>query len=350
MNRRLFLPLTMLLIAALLTKVQIGVAAEAEETMLSYDDGVPEGNVWPVEEGPMAVVYFDPPWSCQILEIYVYITGISGDPAVDSFHVYVYGVEEDEVVYDFLGSVADVEWMYWDVRDERVGVNGSFEIMLEWLNPLWPEIGTDYSDPDGYSFLVGVDGEVTRVETYDLMIRAKVRPLDADGDGLKVWEEEDLGTDPTKADTDGDGLDDKNEVDLNTDPTKVDTDGDGLDDKKEVDIGTDPKKTDTDGDGLNDGAEVNTYNSDPLKTDTDGDGLDDKREADLGTDLLKTDTDGDFWNDQLEASLSSILIFNPTSFLLPNGAIVGLVVIITVAIVITKKRRAAPPPPPPPPS
>lgn len=50
---------------------------------------------------------------------------------------------------------------------------------------------------------------------------------DEDGDGLDLYEELLLGTDPTKADTDGDGISDGDEVSTKTSPTNPDSDGDG---------------------------------------------------------------------------------------------------------------------------
>jgi len=87
--------------------------------------------------------------------------------------------------------------------------------------------------------------------------------FDADGDGLKNGEEEDLGTDPEVADTDGDGVDDGAEVEAGTDPLDEDSDDDGLSDGGEVDAGTDALNADTDDDGYPDGAEVDA-GSDPL--------------------------------------------------------------------------------------
>ncbi len=64
---------------------------------------------------------------------------------------------------------------------------------------------------------------------------------DADGDGLTLAEEEDLGTDPDNPDTDGDGLQDGDEVHTHgTDPNAADSDGDGWDDGDEVGDNTDP--------------------------------------------------------------------------------------------------------------
>ena len=40
-----------------------------------------------------------------------------------------------------------------------------------------------------------------------------IAPMDSDGDGLKDWYEEELGTDPDNPDTDGDGLNDKEDPD-----------------------------------------------------------------------------------------------------------------------------------------
>ncbi len=86
---------------------------------------------------------------------------------------------------------------------------------------------------------------------------------DADGDGLTNANEQQLGTDPTKADTDGDGLADNEEIQTyQTDPLKADTDGDGLADGQEAGV-TDPLKTDTDGDGTSDSDEELIYGTDP---------------------------------------------------------------------------------------
>jgi thiol-disulfide isomerase/thioredoxin len=89
---------------------------------------------------------------------------------------------------------------------------------------------------------------------------------DADGDGLKNGEEEDLGLDPDNADSDDDGLDDGEEVDMGSDPLAPDTDGDGLLDGDEVDLGTDVDNADTDGDGYNDHDE-DYEGTDPLDED-----------------------------------------------------------------------------------
>jgi len=89
---------------------------------------------------------------------------------------------------------------------------------------------------------------------------------DADGDGLKNGEEEDLGLDPDDADSDDDGLDDGAEIDLGSDPLEPDSDGDGLLDGDEVDLGTDVNNPDTDGDGYNDHDE-DYEGTDPLDED-----------------------------------------------------------------------------------
>jgi hypothetical protein len=86
---------------------------------------------------------------------------------------------------------------------------------------------------------------------------------DADGDGLSNDDEQQRGTDPSKADSDGDGLSDGDEVQTyQTNPLKADTDGDGLSDGQEAG-NTDPLKTDTDGDGTSDGDESLIYGTDP---------------------------------------------------------------------------------------
>jgi hypothetical protein len=86
---------------------------------------------------------------------------------------------------------------------------------------------------------------------------------DEDSDGLTNGDEQQRGTDPTKADTDGDALSDADEVNTHgTDPLKADTDEDNMRDDAELDY-TDPNNADSDGDGTPDGDEVFIYGTDP---------------------------------------------------------------------------------------
>lgn len=137
---------------------------------------------------------------------------------------------------------------------------------------------------------------------------------DYDGDGLKNWEEVELGSDMRNPDTDGDGLTDGEEVrEYKTGPTTPDTDGDGLHDGAEVRTHrTDPLKADTDGDNLRDGAEVRDHLTDPLKADTDGDGLNDGDEVNAHkTNPLEADTDKDGLSDGAEVKTHNTNPLNP---------------------------------------
>src|SRR6266436_1106819 len=116
--------------------------------------------------------------------------------------------------------------------------------------------------------------------------------LDADGDGLPRWWEEEnhlSDSDPTDAasDRDGDGLTALQEYNggvNSTDPNNPDTDGDGLSDGMERALGTNPLVADTDGDSISDGDEVNgTPPSNPLLVDSDGYGAPDSLELRVGT-------------------------------------------------------------------
>jgi len=165
--------------------------------------------------------------------------------------------------------------------------------------------------------------------------------LDKDGDGLKNFEEELLGTKKNNPDSDKDGLTDGEEVFIYfTDPLKKDTDGDkrwdgsevlggsdpldpssksasdkdmdGLLDKEEKKLGTKKSSPDSDKDGLIDGDEVNLYGTDPLSADTDNDGINDKTEILLGTDPndvasvpSEPDQDGDGLSDAEEVNLGT---------------------------------------------
>jgi len=108
--------------------------------------------------------------------------------------------------------------------------------------------------------------------------------LDADGDGLPRWWEEENHLSDTNAtdaaqDVDSDGRTSTLEFAAGTDPWRADSDGDGLTDGQEAMLGTNPLVADTDGDGLPDGAEPGTA----LAVDTDGDGFPDALEMRVGT-------------------------------------------------------------------
>ncbi len=116
--------------------------------------------------------------------------------------------------------------------------------------------------------------------------------VDADGDGLPRWWEDDnhlSDTNPADAasDKDGDGLTALQEYNggvNSTDPNKADTDGDSLSDGMERALGTNPLLADTDGDSISDGEEVNgSPASNPLLVDSDGDGAPDSLERRVGT-------------------------------------------------------------------
>ena len=104
---------------------------------------------------------------------------------------------------------------------------------------------------------------------------------DWDGDGLTNAEEQQHGTDMTKADTDGDGLPDGWEVTHGLTPNSAgdanaDPDGDGLTNAEEYARGTNPNSADTDGDGRPDSTDP--FPNDPNDgeySDSDGDGIGD---------------------------------------------------------------------------
>lgn len=108
--------------------------------------------------------------------------------------------------------------------------------------------------------------------------------VDADGDGMPQWWEEEYGLNDSLADgaldPDHDGSTNLQEFTLNTrstNPHLADTDGDGLLDGAE--ISTNPRVADTDGDGLLDGEETS---SNPSVKDTDADGAPDAWEVRTG--------------------------------------------------------------------
>jgi hypothetical protein len=100
-------------------------------------------------------------------------------------------------------------------------------------------------------FVLGDDNAASATRTPETLRRfyrlSASHGPDEDGDGLDLYEELLLGTDPTNPDTDGDGVSDGEEVQAKTSPTNPDSDGDGISDGEEAARNTDPND---DGDGF----------------------------------------------------------------------------------------------------
>ena len=75
---------------------------------------------------------------------------------------------------------------------------------------------------------------------------------DADGDGLDIFTEFQLGTDPRDSDSNDNGISDGQEKKLGQNPVTTDSDGDGVTNAQEALNGTDPFRADTDGDLVGD--------------------------------------------------------------------------------------------------
>jgi MYXO-CTERM domain-containing protein len=150
---------------------------------------------------------------------------------------------------------------------------------------------------------------------------------DTDLDGLTLFEEADLGTNPDLADSDGDGIDDLTEVTADCgdgahdilDPADCDNDGminaldtddddDGIDTIDELSEDTDNDgmdnylDADDDGDGI---PTIDEYKNTPEDTDSDGDGTPDYLDADGKGGLGDTDADGVLNGDEEALGLSS---------------------------------------------
>lgn len=104
-------------------------------------------------------------------------------------------------------------------------------------------------------------------ENISILLRS-----DKDADGLDLYEELLLGTDPFKHDTDGDGLSDKEELEIGTSPLLVDSDFDTISDYDEYYCGTNPTSSDSDHDYIPDNIEL-LNGTDPLNGDEDGNGV-----------------------------------------------------------------------------
>ncbi len=91
----------------------------------------------------------------------------------------------------------------------------------------WPELlgggATDWQVTVPMGFPVETVTVSLRTAGGDMVFYLDGPQGDYDGDGLRNWEEESSGTDPTKKDTDGDGSSDKEEIDAGTDPLDPDS-------------------------------------------------------------------------------------------------------------------------------
>ncbi|MBT7983762.1 MAG: LamG domain-containing protein, partial [Akkermansiaceae bacterium] len=138
--------------------------------------------------------------------------------------------------------------------------------------------------------------------------------LDWDGDGLPDWWEKRYFTDNVtgfpEEDADGDGLPDAWEEKYGVDDPEGDDDEDGLTNIEEFEARTKPDTADTDEDGLSDKQELVDTKTNPRSPDTDRDGLLDGVETNTGvfvsvnntgTDPLEADTDGDGYTDSKES-------------------------------------------------
>ncbi|MDP2323770.1 MAG: putative Ig domain-containing protein, partial [Gammaproteobacteria bacterium] len=149
----------------------------------------------------------------------------------------------------------------------------------------WDSNGNGFSDFD--EFYQQIQG-YTPVVNYASLISSGTPFFsysDADGDGLKNFED----SDPLNNDHDYDGVPDALE-------TNADNDGDGLSNDAENTLhGTDPNNVDSDGDGLTDYEELLVYHTNPLAAMTHPNQLDtDYYMVDL------TDSDGDQIPDRIE--------------------------------------------------
>lgn len=194
------------------------------------------------------------------------------------------GFGKHDIQVRFKGAGASVLLLSKTVdRDTRIILDFPATTVLARTGPNTIEIIRTGPNTPNVSYWVQFDYLKLEASTNALM--------DADGDGLpRWWEEENHLSDANPADAlsdaDGDGLTALQEYNggvNSTDPNRADTDGDGLSDGMERALGTNPLLVDTDGDGLTDAEEVR-LGTNPLLVDTDGDGVPDATEVRVGTD------------------------------------------------------------------
>ncbi|MHA1685015.1 MAG: FG-GAP-like repeat-containing protein [Candidatus Heimdallarchaeaceae archaeon] len=218
------------------------------------------------------------------------------------------------------------------------GLNDYEELFLYYTNPLVYDTDGD-GVPDGFEVLglsdptlfnPNFDGDGDGLSIfYEMAIHSNPSLKDTDNDNLTDYEEWLLRSNPNSNDTDGDGISDYAEVSVyNTNLTLYDTDADLLSDFAEIfNYNTDPINNDTEGDGMLDGFEI-IYNLDPFVDDSaydnDSDGLTNLIEAQFFTDPFNNDTDDDSLDDKWEVYTGTNALLNDTYDDLDNDGLTNL--------------------------
>lgn len=154
----------------------------------------------------------------------------------------------------------------------RIGKVYQFESSLDRYAQAWEPLGAPVS---GYGSPIMSYSSFPSQSGVPVYYRIRLLgELDADGDDLTAWEENELATSDYLKDTDGDDVEDGVEYGMQTDPTLFsDTDNDGLSDDWELLAGMDPNDDDENNNQILDGLD-----------DWDGDDILNKDEATFGLD------------------------------------------------------------------
>ena len=246
--------------------------------------------------------------------------------------LYVWGVIEGVIIFEFKRLGADRKWIEVTVGENIIAIdeNGDMFSVMDLNIPSSPQTSNLDKDNDGTP------------DSVDDFPWNKNFQTDTDGDGLPNKIEFDLGTAAGTPDTDGDGVIDSEDAfplssnyellvngniinvpgsEINTDndddglPAKYDNgtsngitlsdfnpdgDNDGALDGYDARAHDPNYKKDSDRDGLTDEEEWEK-NSDPYLKDTDGDGVNDKQDFFPRIFTYQSDTDGDGLPNKLEA-------------------------------------------------
>ena len=200
-------------------------------------------------------------------------------------------LEPMELTYDFRVTTSASSGWSFSVYDQNQAE--TLESFAYNNDGKWRSSRSHLLEP-GYQWLRFSWNPEDRDVTDNVMVdNIRLRPYDADNDGLpRRWEI-------------AHGLDPNDASDRSGDP-----DYDNLPNHREFDLGTHPWRYDTDLDGLSDTQEVTTTGTDPALRDTDRDQMTDGWELANGFDPLsdadrEEDADADGWENYLEQLLGS---------------------------------------------
>lgn len=149
-------------------RIYITVYGNPSEIELYYDDGIADDGYAPTLGLYWYTVHFQTPtatpYKLSKVKYYVY-----SDPA--SFYVDIRDASLQQLYYGLVTPTA-TGWFVFDLSSEEIFVQGDFYVGMKYSQLYEPELGADYTDPDGESGEGLYSFPTPNLSSLDWMIRA----------------------------------------------------------------------------------------------------------------------------------------------------------------------------------